>query len=136
MTGRNRRAGCSSVAVAILIGLPGLVAIAGYLVPDSHRQSIAPDADPPEMVATATQDVRRAVNSGFLAKWGCAATGNTASVREYRWFTVNEGEKETITRALAIACHAQNSGRSMTITAAESGRILATLNNGHFSVAP
>lgn len=116
----------------LLAGLALLVVI-GALLPSSNRAPIEGlDPDPPERVLQAQESVAKAQKAGIIVRYTC--TGNDAYVTDRAWHAFDVDAKRGMTVALAIVCHAQKSGRRMTIYSQQTGKKLASFGALGFSV--
>jgi len=93
---------------------------------------IGVDPDPPDLVERSASLVKKAEKAGLIVRWTCV--GNEAYVREFGWLQFNIDQKRGIARALAVSCHAQKSGRRMTIKGYQTGRKLATFSSDEIGV--
>lgn len=103
--------------------------------PTAARDAIVGiDPDSPALVKKARSFVTDLERHHVLARWSCV--GNEAYIREIGWDQFDIDGKRGIARSLAVCCHAQKSGRYMTIKGFMSGRTLATFRNDDIEVAP
>jgi hypothetical protein len=90
------------------------------------------DPDAPELVQSAKKLVADAESARLIARWSCI--GNEAYVRELLWAQFNIDQKRGFARSLAVSCHAQASGRYITIKGYQTGRRLAQFRNDEIEV--
>jgi hypothetical protein len=124
----------AAIVALVPTGTPGeRAAAASAGLPVSAAASIVGvDPDAPELVARAQKLVDAFERKGALKRWTC--TGNEAYIQDLMWYALDVDGKRGITGALAILCHAQKSGRRMTMKSQQTGKVLARIRGNDFEV--
>ena len=123
-TTASSKPGCAKVGCGLLIALFLLAWVVSYFDKSPKTPIAGVDPDPPELVTQSEVLVDKAQKAGVIARYTC--TGNEAYVQDLVWHAYDVDAKRGLTMSLAIVCHAQKSGRRMTIMGHQSGRKLGS----------
>lgn len=83
-------------------------------------------------LAQANALVQRSQQEGYITSFDC--TDNVAHVRTVFWQGLDAGGKRGLALSLAAICGSRDAGNRITINDSQSGRKLAAISSGRYSV--